>query len=143
MIEAVTENPRIKEAVLADTEKSVRENTIIASNTSTISITRPAKALQRPENFVGMHFFNPVHMMPLVEVIRGEKTSEEAIATTVVLAQKMGKTPIVVNDCPGFWLTVYYSLTSVHLTCYLKMVLTSSKSIKSWKNLAGRWVLPT
>lgn len=102
VIEAVTENPKVKEMVLADTEKNVRENTIIASNTSTISITRLAKALQRPENFVGMHFFNPVHMMPLVEVIRGEKTSDEAIATTVVLAQKMGKTPIVVNDCPGF-----------------------------------------
>jgi len=102
VIEAVTENPKVKEIVLAETEKNVRENTIIASNTSTISITRLAKALQRPENFVGMHFFNPVHMMPLVEVIRGEKTSEEAIATTVVLAQKMGKTPIVVNDCPGF-----------------------------------------
>ncbi len=102
VIEAVTENPKIKEAVLADAEKSVRENTIIASNTSTISITRLAKALQRPENFVGMHFFNPVHMMPLVEVIRGEKSSDEAIATTVALAQKMGKTPIVVNDCPGF-----------------------------------------
>ncbi len=102
VIEAVTENPKIKEAVLLDTESKVRDNTIIASNTSTISITRLAKALQRPENFVGMHFFNPVHMMPLVEVIRGEKTSDEAIATTVVLAQKMGKTPIVVNDCPGF-----------------------------------------
>ena len=102
VIEAVTENPKIKAAVLADTEKNVRENTIIASNTSTISITRLAESLQRPENFVGMHFFNPVHMMPLVEVIRGEKTSAEAIATTVVLAQKMGKTPIVVNDCPGF-----------------------------------------
>ena len=102
VIEAVTENPKIKAAVLADTEKSVRENTIIASNTSTISITRLAESLQRPENFVGMHFFNPVHMMPLVEVIRGAKTSDEAIATTVVLAQKMGKTPIVVNDCPGF-----------------------------------------
>lgn len=91
VIEAVTENPKVKEIVLADTEKHVRENTIIASNTSTISITRLAKALQRPENFVGMHFFNPVHMMPLVEVIRGEKTSEEAIATTVVLAQKWVK----------------------------------------------------
>ncbi|KAA8732134.1 fatty acid oxidation complex subunit alpha FadB [Acinetobacter qingfengensis] len=102
VIEAVTENPKVKEIVLAETEKHVRDNTIIASNTSTISITRLSKALQRPENFVGMHFFNPVHMMPLVEVIRGEKTSEEAIATTVVLAQKMGKTPIVVNDCPGF-----------------------------------------
>lgn len=102
VIEAVTENPKIKAAVLADTEKSVRENTIIASNTSTISITRLAESLKRPENFVGMHFFNPVHMMPLVEIIRGKKTSAEAIATTVILAQKMGKTPIVVNDCPGF-----------------------------------------
>ena len=102
VIEAVTENPKVKEAVLADTESKVRDNTILASNTSTISITRLAKALKRPENFVGMHFFNPVHMMPLVEVIRGEHTSEEAVATTVVLAQKMGKTPIVVNDCPGF-----------------------------------------
>ena len=102
VIEAVTENPKIKEAVLADTEAKVRDNTILASNTSTISITRLAKALKRPENFVGMHFFNPVHMMPLVEVIRGEQTSDEAVATTVVLAQKMGKTPIVVNDCPGF-----------------------------------------
>ena len=78
------------------------EDTILASNTSTISITYLAKALQRPENFVGMHFFNPVHMMPLVEVIRGEKTSDAAVAATVKLAQKMGKTPIVVNDCPGF-----------------------------------------
>lgn len=102
VIEAVTENPKVKEIVLADVESKVRDNTILASNTSTISITRLAKALKRPENFVGMHFFNPVHMMPLVEVIRGERTSEEAIATTVVLAQKMGKTPIVVNDCPGF-----------------------------------------
>jgi 3-hydroxyacyl-CoA dehydrogenase/enoyl-CoA hydratase/3-hydroxybutyryl-CoA epimerase/enoyl-CoA isomerase len=102
VIEAVTENPKVKTAVLAETEQHVAANTIIASNTSTISISRLAQALQRPENFVGMHFFNPVHMMPLVEVIRGEKTSEQAIATTVVLAQKMGKTPIVVNDCPGF-----------------------------------------
>ncbi|MEC7118919.1 MAG: fatty acid oxidation complex subunit alpha FadB [Pseudomonadota bacterium] len=102
VIEAVTENPKIKHAVLADAEKSVGENAIIASNTSTISITSLASALQRPENFVGMHFFNPVHMMPLVEVIRGEKSSDQAIATTVALAQKMGKVPVVVNDCPGF-----------------------------------------
>ncbi|MDO4450694.1 MAG: fatty acid oxidation complex subunit alpha FadB [Moraxella sp.] len=102
VVEAVTENPAIKEKVLADVESRVGENAIIASNTSTISITRLANALKRPENFVGMHFFNPVHMMPLVEVIRGEKTSDEAIATTVAYAQKMGKSPIVVNDCPGF-----------------------------------------
>lgn len=102
VIEAVTENPKIKKAVLADAEQSVGENAIIASNTSTISITSLAESLQRPENFVGMHFFNPVHMMPLVEVIRGAKSSDQAIATTVALAQKMGKVPVVVNDCPGF-----------------------------------------
>ncbi|WP_114800358.1 fatty acid oxidation complex subunit alpha FadB [Moraxella canis] len=102
VIEAVVENPAVKEAVLSEVEGLVKEDAILASNTSTISITRLAKALKRPENFVGMHFFNPVHRMPLVEVIRGEKTSDAAIATTVALAQKMGKTPIVVNDCPGF-----------------------------------------
>lgn len=102
VVEAVTENPAVKEKVLSDVESRVSENAIIASNTSTISITRLAKSLKRPENFVGMHFFNPVQAMPLVEVIRGEKTSDEAIATTVAYAQKMGKSPIVVNDCPGF-----------------------------------------
>lgn len=102
VVEAVVENPKVKHAVLAEVEGQVGENTIIASNTSTISINYLAKALQRPENFVGMHFFNPVHMMPLVEVIRGEHSSDEAVATTVAYAQKMGKNPIVVNDCPGF-----------------------------------------
>ena len=102
VIEAVVENPKVKKSVLKEVEGLVKDNCILASNTSTISITFLAEALDRPENFVGMHFFNPVHRMPLVEVIRGEKSSEEAIATTVALAQKMGKTPVVVNDCPGF-----------------------------------------
>jgi 3-hydroxyacyl-CoA dehydrogenase/enoyl-CoA hydratase/3-hydroxybutyryl-CoA epimerase/enoyl-CoA isomerase len=102
VIEAVVENPKVKKAVFGEVEGLLREDTIIASNTSTISITSLAEGLQRPQNFVGMHFFNPVHMMPLVEVIRGAKSSDAAIATTVALAQKMGKTPIVVNDCPGF-----------------------------------------
>lgn len=102
VIEAVVENPTIKKSVLAEVEALTKDDAIIASNTSTISITKLATALKRPENFVGMHFFNPVHRMPLVEIIRGEKTSDEAVATTVALAQKMGKTPIVVNDCPGF-----------------------------------------
>ncbi len=102
VVEAVVENPKVKQAVLAETEKNVKDGTILASNTSTISITHLAEALQKPENFVGMHFFNPVHMMPLVEVIRGEKSSDEAVATTVAYAKKMGKTPVVVNDCPGF-----------------------------------------
>jgi 3-hydroxyacyl-CoA dehydrogenase/enoyl-CoA hydratase/3-hydroxybutyryl-CoA epimerase/enoyl-CoA isomerase len=102
VIEAVVENPKVKKAVFGEVEGLLREDTIIASNTSTISITSLAEGLKRPQNFVGMHFFNPVHMMPLVEVIRGARSSDEAIATTVALAQKMGKTPIVVNDCPGF-----------------------------------------
>lgn len=102
VIEAVVENAKVKQAVLAEVEGLVAEDAILASNTSTISITHLAKALKRPQNFVGMHFFNPVHMMPLVEVIRGEQSSDEAVAATVKLAQQMGKTPIVVNDCPGF-----------------------------------------
>ncbi len=102
VIEAVVENAKVKAAVLSEVEGLVKEDTILASNTSTISITKLAESLKRPENFVGMHFFNPVHMMPLVEVIRGKKSSDAAVAATVKLATKMGKTPIVVNDCPGF-----------------------------------------
>ncbi|MFC3606518.1 fatty acid oxidation complex subunit alpha FadB [Stutzerimonas tarimensis] len=102
VVEAVVENPKVKREVLAEVERAVRADAIIASNTSTISINQLAAALQHPENFCGMHFFNPVHMMPLVEVVRGEKTSETAIATTVAYARKLGKSPIVVNDCPGF-----------------------------------------
>lgn len=102
VVEAVVENVKVKKAVLAEAETHLKDDAILASNTSTISITELAKAVKRPEQFCGMHFFNPVHRMPLVEVIRGEKTSEETIATVVSYAQKMGKTPIVVNDCPGF-----------------------------------------
>jgi len=103
IIEAVVENAKVKKVVLAEVEGLVREDTIIASNTSTISISLLAEGLKRPQNFVGMHFFNPVNMMPLVEVIRGKQSSEEAVAATVKLASKMGKTPVVVNDCPGFF----------------------------------------
>jgi 3-hydroxyacyl-CoA dehydrogenase/enoyl-CoA hydratase/3-hydroxybutyryl-CoA epimerase/enoyl-CoA isomerase len=102
VVEAVVENPKVKQAVLAETEKHIGQDTVLASNTSTISITHLAEALQRPENFCGMHFFNPVHAMPLVEVIRGEKTSDNAIARTVAYANRMGKKAVVVNDCPGF-----------------------------------------
>ncbi|ARU56571.1 multifunctional fatty acid oxidation complex subunit alpha [Oleiphilus messinensis] len=102
VVEAVVENPKVKDIVLREVEDQVREDTIVTTNTSTISVNLLAKNLKRPENFCGMHFFNPVHMMPLVEVIRGEKSSEKAIATTVAYAKAMGKTPVVVNDCPGF-----------------------------------------
>ncbi|WP_067709817.1 fatty acid oxidation complex subunit alpha FadB [Erwinia sp. ErVv1] len=103
VVEAVVENPQVKAAVLAETEGHIRQDAIMASNTSTIPISQLANALQRPENFCGMHFFNPVHRMPLVEVIRGEKTAEATLAKVVAWASKMGKTPIIVNDCPGFF----------------------------------------
>ncbi len=102
VVEAVVENPRVKKLVLAEVEGKLSGTAVLASNTSTISITSLAGSLQHPERFCGMHFFNPVPLMPLVEVIRGAGTSEQTIATTVAFAQRLGKTPIVVNDCPGF-----------------------------------------
>ena len=102
VVEAVVENEAVKKKVLAEVEASLPETAILATNTSTISVTRLASALKRPESFCGMHFFNPVPRMPLVEVIRGEKSSPAAIATTVAYAQTLGKTPIVVKDCGGF-----------------------------------------
>ena len=103
IVEAVVENPKVKAAVLSEVESHVSEETVITSNTSTIPINLLAKSLKRPENFCGMHFFNPVHRMPLVEIIRGEHTSDETINRVVAYAAKMGKSPIVVNDCPGFF----------------------------------------
>ena len=102
VVEAVVENEKIKKSVLAEVEAAVPAGSVLASNTSTISITKLAEGLKRPEHFIGMHFFNPVHRMPLVEIIRGKKSSDEAVARGVQYATQMGKTPIVVNDCPGF-----------------------------------------
>jgi 3-hydroxyacyl-CoA dehydrogenase/enoyl-CoA hydratase/3-hydroxybutyryl-CoA epimerase/enoyl-CoA isomerase len=102
VVEAVVESEEVKKKVLAEVEAVLPESAILTSNTSTISITRLAIALRRPESFCGMHFFNPVPRMPLVEVIRGERSSPEAIATAVAYAQTLGKTPIVVGDCGGF-----------------------------------------
>lgn len=102
VVEAVVENEKIKKSVLAEVEAKVGRDTIVTTNTSTISVNVLSEALERPENFCGMHFFNPVHRMPLVEVIRARTSSDKAIATTVAYAQAMKKTPIVVNDCPGF-----------------------------------------
>ncbi len=102
VVEAVVENESVKKSVLAELESIVADDTIIATNTSTISVDSLATALNKPERFCGMHFFNPVPLMPLVEVIRGQKTSKETIASTVAYAKALGKTPIVVNNCPGF-----------------------------------------
>ncbi len=102
IVEAVTENEKLKTQIISELASVVRPDAIFASNTSTISITRLAKAWPSPERFAGMHYFSPVDRMPLVEIIRGEKTSDETVVSLVALAKKIGKTPIVVRDCPGF-----------------------------------------
>ena len=102
VVEAVVENLDVKKKVLTELESQVNTDTIIASNTSALSITEMAKSLKYPERFVGMHFFNPVNRMPLVEVIAGEQTSAETVRNTGLLAQRLGKTPVVVQNCAGF-----------------------------------------
>jgi 3-hydroxybutyryl-CoA dehydrogenase len=102
VVEAVPERIEIKRAVLMDADAILRPEVIIASNTSSISMTRLAALTKRADRFVGMHFMNPVPVMVLVEVIRALQTSDEAFATTMELAKKLGKTPVAVNDAPGF-----------------------------------------
>lgn len=102
VVEAIVEDMKIKQAVIGETAKNMPEDAIIATNTSSLSVTEMAKGHPKPENFGGMHFFNPVHKMPLVEVIRGEQTSDLTTATIFDLSKKMGKFPVVVKDGPGF-----------------------------------------
>ncbi|MFT6105859.1 MAG: 3-hydroxyacyl-CoA dehydrogenase/enoyl-CoA hydratase/3-hydroxybutyryl-CoA epimerase [Rickettsiales bacterium] len=102
VVEAIVENLEVKKESFEKLEKYVREDTIIVSNTSSLSISEMSSSLENPERFAGMHFFNPVNKMPLVEVIRGEKTSDETIAAIVDLSKKLKKTPIVVKDVAGF-----------------------------------------
>lgn len=102
VIEAIVENMDIKKKSLAELENNLKADAIIASNTSSLSITEMGSVLKHPERFAGMHFFNPVNRMPLVEVIRGDKTSDNTVASIVTLAKDLGKTPIVVKDVPGF-----------------------------------------
>ena len=101
-IEAVPESEELKKEVLQRLDAAVADGGVIASNTSSISITRLAAFTGRPENFVGMHFFNPVPMMKLVEVIRGHKTSDAVLEATCELSKKLGKSPVEANDFPGF-----------------------------------------
>lgn len=102
VIEAVVENLEVKKKVLAEAETVVRSDCILATNTSSLRVADLAQALTHPERLVGMHFFNPVNRMPLVEVVAGPRSSPEAVATIAALARQCGKTAIVVQDCPGF-----------------------------------------
>ena len=102
VVEAVPEKIDIKRAVLTEADLVLSPNAIIASNTSSIAMTTLAALTKRPDRFVGMHFMNPVPVMTLVEVIRALQTSEATFATTMELAEKLGKKPVAVNDAPGF-----------------------------------------
>jgi len=102
VVEAVPEKIEIKRAVLTEADRLLRDDVILASNTSSITMTTLAALTKRPDRFVGMHFMNPVPVMVLVEVIRALQTSDATLATTMEVAKKLGKTPVAVNDAPGF-----------------------------------------
>lgn len=138
VIEAVVENLDVKQQVLARLEPHLRDDAILASNTSTVPITKLAAGLARPEQFCGIHFFNPVRRMKLVEVIRGEKTSEQTIATAVAYTKQIGKSPVVINDGPGF-------LVNRLLFPYMQealALLTSGISIKDIERAAKKFGMP-
>jgi 3-hydroxybutyryl-CoA dehydrogenase len=102
VIEAATENPELKSKIFADLDQKARPGVILATNTSSISITKIAAVTLRPERVIGMHFMNPVPLMRLVEVIRGLATSDETTNTTLDVCRKMGKEPVEAKDSPGF-----------------------------------------
>lgn len=102
VIEAATENPEMKLNIFAELDGLARQDVILASNTSSISLTKIAAATERADKVIGMHFFNPVPLMRLVEIIRGLATSDQTADTAIALAQQMGKEPVEANDSPGF-----------------------------------------
>ncbi len=138
VVEAIVEKMEVKKAVLAELEDHVSADCIIATNTSSLSVEEMASALSRPERFCGMHFFNPVHRMPLVEVIRAPGTSDEAVATIYRLALDLGKVPVVVGDGPGF-------LVNRILGPYLNeagFLLSDGASIEMIDRVAKRFGMP-
>ncbi|HEV3418454.1 MAG TPA: 3-hydroxyacyl-CoA dehydrogenase NAD-binding domain-containing protein [Pirellulales bacterium] len=138
VIEAVVEIPDVKRAVFARLEPRLRPEAILATNTSTIPISQLAQKLTHPDRFCGIHFFNPVRKMPLVEVIRGERTSDETVATAVAYAKTVGKSPVVVNDGPGFLvnrLLFFYMLEALEL-------LSAGAEIKAIERAAKNFGMP-
>jgi 3-hydroxybutyryl-CoA dehydrogenase len=102
VIEAAFENLEVKQQLFRELEAAVRPDTILATNTSALSVTEIASATERPERVVGMHFFNPAPLMPLVEIVRAERTDEQVFEAAFALAERLGKQPIRCNDTPGF-----------------------------------------
>jgi len=109
VIEAVPEDMELKKSIFKRLDKICREHTILSSNTSSLSITKLASALKRQDKFVGFHWFNPTYAMKLIEVVKGINTSDETVDTIVRISKKCGKTPVIVNDTPGFVATRAHS----------------------------------
>ena len=138
IIEAVVENADVKRQIFARLEPKLKPTAILASNTSTIPITKLAEKLEHPERFCGIHFFNPVRKMKLVEVIRGAKTSDQTVATAVAYAKHLGKSPIVVNDGPGFLVN---RLLLPYMNEALEL-LAEGAEIKLIENVAKKFGMP-
>ena len=138
VIEAIIEDMELKKKVLAELENEISEETIIATNTSSLLVDEMAEVLKKKDRFVGMHFFNPVHRMPLVEVVKGKHSSDEAVATVFNLCKTLGKTPIAVNDGPGFLvnrLLVPYMVEAISL-------LQEGHSIKKLDAIMKKFGMP-
>lgn len=120
ILEAATENLELKKKIFAELEAHVTPDAIIASNTSSLTIDAMAQGMKHPERFVGMHFFNPIQKMPLVEVVAGKHTSPETLATAVDYCKKLGKTPIVVGDCPGFLVNRIFLVGAIEVMLMLE-----------------------
>ena len=135
VVEAVVEHLSVKQTVLREIEAVSGRDTILASNTSSLLIADIGTALARPQNLVGMHFFNPVHMMPLVEIVRGPQSSDSAVATAVAYALAIGKTPLVVADCAGFLVN---RLLGAYFTALLQLLRDGAdfvqvdRAMESW-----------
>jgi 3-hydroxybutyryl-CoA dehydrogenase len=135
VIEAATENLELKLRILRELEDIVAADAVIASNTSSISITQLAAALQRPERSIGMHFFNPVPVMGLLEVIRGLQTSDATHARTIAFANAIGKTPITVRNSPGFVVNRVLCPMINEAICVLQEGLASAEEIDAGMKL--------
>ncbi len=138
IVEAVVEKLEIKQAVLAEVESATRTDAVLASNTSSLTIADIARGLARPENLTGMHFFNPVHMMPLVEVVKGPQSSDEAVAKTIAYALKMGKTPLLVKDCSGFLIN---RILGAYFTAF-NLLVRDGVDFARIDTVMTRWGLP-
>ena len=135
VVEAVVEKLPVKQTVFAELDEAVPESAVLASNTSSLPIDEIASAVRRPERVVGMHFFNPVHKMPLVEVVVGERSGAEAINTVFETARRLGKTPVVVKSSPGFLvnrLLTFYSLESLWLLAEGYRVEDVDRAMERW-----------